>query len=100
MAWNDLATIVGRVSKGGALSLQEYDANNHALNAAPATKGTSATSRCQPIRCTGAQDFTYPLIRRPIEILAGSAIGFSCSSTSEDVLDSFAIRAGTLGANG
>ena len=99
MAWNDLAAVVGRVSKGGALSLQQYDDNNNALNAAQAAKAPYATSSDKPIGFTGAHDLVYPLIRRPIETLAGSAIGFSCSSTSEETLDSFLIRAGTLGVN-
>lgn len=99
MAWNDLATVVKRVSKGSALSLEQYDANNDALNAAQATKAPYATSSGNPIGFTGVHDYTYPLVRRPIEILAGSAIGFACSSTSEEVLDTFLIRAGTLGVN-
>lgn len=100
MAWNDLATIVGRVSKGGALSLQQYDDNNNALNAAQAAKAPYATSSDRPIGFVGAHDLTYPLVRRPIEILAGSAIGFSCASTGlDETLESFLIPAGTLGVN-
>ncbi|SEN70539.1 hypothetical protein SAMN05216404_106140 [Nitrosospira multiformis] len=100
MAWNDLATVVGRKSKGTALSLEEYDANNNALNAKQAEKAPYATSGGKPIGFTGKHGFVYPLIRRPIEILAGSAIGFSCSLTSiDEPLDSFAIPAGLLGVN-
>lgn len=100
MAWNDLATIVGRVSKGGALSLQEYDANNDALNAKQATKAPYATSNDKPIGFTAAHDSVIPLIRRPTELLSGSAIPFSCSLTSiDEVLESFLIPAGTLGVN-
>ncbi len=99
MAWDDLATIVKRVSKGSALSLAEYDANNDAINAAQATKAPYATSSGKPIGFVAAHDYVHPLVRRPIEILAGSAIAFSCSSTTEEVLDSFLIRAGTLGVN-
>ncbi len=41
-----------------------------------------------------------PLISRPIEILSGSAVAVSCALTNVDeVLTSFTIPAGTLGAN-
>lgn len=98
MAWNDLATVIRRVGRG-PLDLSDYDNNNDALNTKQAEKAPYATSSGKPIGFTGANDFVYPLVRRPIEILAGSAIGFSCSSTTEEVLDTFLIRAGTLGVN-
>jgi hypothetical protein len=100
MAWNDLATVVGRVSKGGPLSLSEYDANNSALNAAQAAKAPYATSSGKPIGFVGAHDLVHPLVRRPIEVLSGSAIAFSSSLTAlDEVLDSFLIPAGALGVN-
>ena len=99
MAWNDLATIVKRVGRG-ALDLSDYDGNNDALNAKQAEKAPYATSSGNPIGLTGAFDRVYPLVRRPIEILSGSAIGFSCSLTAiDEVLDSFLIPAGALGVN-
>jgi hypothetical protein len=99
MAWNDLATVIRR--KGRAvMDLTEYDANNDALNAAQATKAPYATSGGKPIGFTGAHDSTYPLIRRPMELLSGSAIPFPCSLTGiDEVLESFLIPAGTLGVN-
>lgn len=100
MAWNDLATVVGRVSKGGPLSLVEYDANNSALNAKQAEKAPYATSSGKPIGFVGAHDSKYPLVRRPIEHLSGSAIAFSSALTGlDEVLESFVIPAGTLGVN-
>lgn len=100
MAWNDLATIVGRVSKGGALSLQQYDDNNNALNAKQAEKAPYATNGGKPIGFVGAHDLVHPLVRRPIEHLSGSAIAFSSSLTGlDEVLESFLIPAGTLGVN-
>jgi hypothetical protein len=43
---------------------------------------------------------SIPLVLRPVELIAGSAIGFSCSLTLVDeVLDSFIIPAGLLGVN-
>lgn len=98
MAWNDLAAVIRRKGRT-VMDLTEYDANNDALNAAQAAKAPYATSGDKPIGFVGGHDLVHPLIRRPIEILAGSAIGFSCSSTSEEVLDTFLIRAGTLGVN-
>jgi len=99
MAWNDLATVVKRVGRG-ALDLSDYDNNNDALNTKQAEKAPYATSSSKPIGFTGAHDLVYPLVRRPIEILAGSAIGFSSSLTGiDEVLESFLIPAGTLGVN-
>ena len=43
---------------------------------------------------------SVPLVFRPPELIAGSAIGFSCSLTGlEEILDSFVIPAGLLGVN-
>lgn len=43
---------------------------------------------------------SVPLVFRPPEMIAGSAIGFSCSLTGlEEVLESFLIPAGLLGVN-
>ncbi len=42
----------------------------------------------------------YPLISRPIEILSGSAVAASCTTTAiDEVLVSFTIAAGVLGVN-
>lgn len=42
----------------------------------------------------------YPLISRPIEILSGSAVATSCTTTViDEVLASFTIAAGILGVN-
>lgn len=99
MAWNDLATVARRVGRG-ALSLAEYDANNDALNAKQAEKAPYATSGGKPIGFVAAHDSKCPLVRRPIEHLSGSAIGFSSSLTGiDEVLESFLIPAGTLGVN-
>jgi hypothetical protein len=99
MAWNDLATVARRVGRG-ALSLAEYDANNDAINAKQAEKAPYATSSGKPIGFVGAHDLVHPLVRRPIEVLSGSAIAFSSSLTSiDEVLESFLIPAGTLGVN-
>lgn len=101
MAWNDLATIVGRVAKGAVMSLEEYDANNAALNAAQATKVPyELGDDGNPIGYTGAADAIYPLVFRPVEVLSGSAVAASCASTAvdEDLL-TLNILAGTLGVN-
>lgn len=99
MAWNDLAVI--RRRKGGSVfDLGQYDDNNDALNAKQAEKAPYATSSGKPIGFVGAHDLVHPLVRRPIEVLSGSAIGFSSSLTAlDEVLESFLIPAGTLGVN-
>jgi hypothetical protein len=100
MAWNDLATVVKRVTKGSALTFPEYDANIDNLNAKQATKAPYELSGSNIIGFTGASGFVYPVIFRPIEILSGSAVASSCSSTGADeLLAVFTIYTGTLGVN-
>lgn len=101
MAWNDPAVTVLRVAKGTALTLAEYDANVANLNAAQATRAPYALdSSNNIIGYTGTADATYPLVLRPVEILAGSAIAFSCASSAVDEeLYTLNILAGTLGVN-
>jgi hypothetical protein len=95
MAWNDPATTVLRVSKGAALTLAEYDANVANLNAKQAEK--------VPYHLDDSDNiigYLYPLILRPVEVLAGSAVASSCSSSAVDEeLYTFNILAGTLGVN-
>lgn len=99
MAWNDLAVVIRREGRA-VMDLTEYDANNDALNAAQAKKAPYATSSGKPIGLVGAHDLVHPLISRPIEVISGSAIGFSSSLTAlDEVLESFLIPAGTLGVN-
>jgi hypothetical protein len=101
MAWNDLASIVGRVSKGTALTFPEHDANLDNLNAAQATKAPYALdSSSNIIGYVGNADAVHPLVLRPVEILAGSAVASSCvSSAVDEELYTFNILAGTLGVN-
>lgn len=52
----------------------------------------------QLIEAGDAED--YPLVSRPIEILAGSAVAQSCTSSAlDEVLASFTIPGGLLGVN-
>lgn len=99
MAWNDLATVVKRVTKGTALTFTEHDANFDNLNAAQAGKAPYALGGSgNPIGYTGAYDVTFPATLRPVEVLAASGTPASCSSTAiDEVLDSFIIPAGVLG---
>jgi hypothetical protein len=101
MAWNDPATTVLRVSKGAALTLAEYDANVTNLNAKQATKVPYHLDDSDNIiGYLGAADAIYPLVTRPVEVLAGSAVASSCSSSAVDEeLYTLNILAGTLGVN-
>jgi hypothetical protein len=101
MAWNDPATTVLRVSKGAALTLAEYDANVANLNAKQAEKVPYHLDDSDNIiGYLGAADAIYPLVTRPVEVLAGSAVASSCSSSAVDEeLYTFNILAGTLGVN-
>jgi hypothetical protein len=101
MAWNDLATVVKRVTKGAALTFPEHDTNLDNLNAAQATKVPYHLDDSDNIiGYLGAADAVYPLILRPVEVLAGSAVASSCSSSAVDEeLYTFNILAGTLGVN-
>jgi hypothetical protein len=65
-------------------------------------KGTLArfdsATEAQLIAAADAEN--YPVIFRPVEMLAGSAVAASCASTAfDEVLASFTITAGILGVN-
>lgn len=101
MAWNDLAVTVGRVTKGAALTLAEYDANVVNLNAKQAEKAPYHLDDSDNIiGYQGTADAVYPLVLRPVEVLAGSAVASSCvSSAVDEELYTLNIFAGTLGVN-
>jgi hypothetical protein len=101
MAWNDPATTVLRVTKGSALTLAEFDDNIANLNAKQATKAPYHLDDSDNIiGYLGAADAIYPLVTRPVEVLAGSAVASSCSSSAVDEeLYTLNILAGTLGVN-
>jgi hypothetical protein len=101
MAWNDLATTVSRVAKGSVMDFSEYDNNINNLNAKQATKVPYHLDDSDNIiGYLGAADAIYPLVTRPIEVLAGSAVASSCvSSAVDEELYTLNILAGTLGVN-
>jgi hypothetical protein len=96
-----MAIIVTRSGKGSKLTTEEGDANFVNINTELGQKAPySVDNNGNQIGYSGSVNAIYPLIFRPMEILAGSAVPVSCASSGVDEeLYTLNILAGTLGVN-
>jgi hypothetical protein len=96
-----MAIIITRQGKGSKLTAAEGDANFVNLNTELGQKAPySVDDNGNQIGYSGAVNSVYPLITRPMEILAGSAVPVSCASNAiDEELYTLNILAGTLGVN-
>jgi hypothetical protein len=80
-----------------AITADTASTADHATTASSASSATNATAAEGVV---SAGTIVKPVLARPVELLKGSALAVSCTSTGRDeVLESFSISAGTVGVN-